>query len=100
VEQGVELFAGCDALAGHAGIDLEVDGEWSGGAAVLQDCSGEPFHLLLLPDDGGEVVTEDGFGVLFEKAAHDEDSGLGFVRESGGGHCFAECCAFGNVGDS
>ena len=45
-------------------------------------------------------MPQDSFGVFFEQAAHDEDSGLGFLREAGGGHCFAECCAFGDVGDS
>ena len=92
-EEGVEFGAGRDSLAGHAGVDLDVDGE--GGVGFV--CRGEPVDVLGQPDYGGEVLFEDGRDVFGEERGHREDAGL---WGSGGGENFADACTLGCVGDT
>jgi len=95
VEECFEFGAGRYALAGHSGVDFEVNGEPSGGFVCG---GGEPVDVLGKPDDGSEIVFEEERGVFGEWGGHDEDAGL--VVHACCGEGFADRGAFGGVGDS
>ena len=95
VEECVEFGAGGYALAGHAGVDFQVEWERGGGFVCG---GGEPVDVLGEPDDGSEIVLEEERGVLRERRGHDEDAGL--MVHACGGEGFADGGAFGGVGDA
>jgi hypothetical protein len=68
-----ELFAGGDALAGHAGVDFEMDGDGLRRAAGASGGGGEEFKVEGFPDDRGEAVGEDGVCFVVPEAGDDED---------------------------
>ena len=92
----VEVGAGADALAGHAGVDFEMDWE----RLLRGGVGGEPVQLLGEPDDGGEAMGARSGDVGGLEAAHEEDVGLVGFRDRGGGEGLADGDAFLGVGDA
>ncbi len=99
VEESAEVGADADALAGHAGVDLKVNGE----RGVCGRCGfAEMGELIEGRDDRGEAVADDGLGFVGEGGggAHDEDVRLPGVGDAGFAEDRAGEAAFGGVGDS
>ena len=71
-------------------------GQGGGVASVLMEGGCEGFELVLLPDDRGEIVADDGGGFFREGSAHDENFWL--AGDAGVCEGFANGFAFAGVG--
>ena len=94
LEQRGEIAARGDALASHAGIEFEVDGN-----AVVEGGCGplDGPDVFRGPDDGGQIVFEEAGGVFRIEAAHDEDASpvageTGVVEGVADADAFFEVC--------
>lgn len=85
LEDLIEGVAGGNTLAGHAGVDFEMDGDGLGGEVGPAGLHGEGFEVEWLPDDGREAVGEDGFGFAVPEAGEDEDARSGAEGANGDG---------------
>src|SRR5579875_2740293 len=95
LQQGGEVAAGGNALAGHAGVELQVDGE----ALVAESGRGGAFESVDVfggPKDRRERVLDDASGVGSLKTAHDENAGLA-VGQAGGLESLADADALFEV---
>lgn len=81
IEKKIEGSSGRGALARHACVDLEVDGERTipageVGASGLGECGELDFG----PEDGGELALHYLVGVRRQQTGHDQDARLGHAR--------------------
>ena len=67
------MCAGRDALAGHAGVDFEMDGDGLRREAGAASGVGQEFEVEGVPDNGGEAMGEDGVCLVVPETGDDED---------------------------
>lgn len=100
LEERVEVCSGCDALAGHSGVDFEMDRDGLRREIGAAGGGGELFQVVRLPDGWSEAMLQKRFRFAAPETGHDVDARLGAERADGyalfdGGDA-EPLCAFGD----